>query len=29
MLNFAAALLNNWRVVLFAALIGFLTLFSL
>lgn len=27
MLNFAAALLNNWRVVLFVALIGFLTLF--
>lgn len=27
MLNFAAALLNNWRVVLLAALIGFLTLF--
>jgi len=27
MLNFAAALLNNWRVVLFVALIGSLTLF--
>lgn len=27
MFNFAAALLNNWRVVLFVALIGFLTLF--
>lgn len=27
MLNFAAALLGNWRVVLFVALIGFLTLF--
>lgn len=27
MFNFVAALLNNWRVVLFVALIGFLTLF--
>lgn len=27
MLSFLAALLNNWRVVLFVALIGFLTLF--
>ena len=27
MLNFAATMLNNWRVVLFVALIGFLTLF--
>ena len=27
MLNFVSALLNNWRVVLFVALIGFLTLF--
>jgi len=26
-LSFLAALLNNWRVVLFVALIGFLTLF--
>ena len=27
MLNLVAAVLNNWRVVLFVALIGFLTLF--
>ena len=27
MLNFVSALLNNWRVVLFVALIGFLTIF--